>query len=199
MKKKILMLILALTMILALAGCKKEASKNPSEPSVNQENSSEAGNETKGSEDNSEETKAPVDVTGKENLGKMYYNMPEGWELQDSPEGSALYQYKSGTSMASASIGFQEEKLYSADVMIKAYEDSIKQNIGEWDNMTEETIGDYKWRHYDFEDGTVQEGIYADVYLYSDGKNTLYYEFAATADFDLSQHIPGILESIVVQ
>ena len=48
MKKKILMLILALTMILALAGCKKEASKNPSEPSVNQENSSEAGNETKG-------------------------------------------------------------------------------------------------------------------------------------------------------
>ena len=199
MKKKILLLGLTVLLIFSMAACSNQEETEPSsEPVVSQDNSEEATEPE--TEEPASESQEPVDVSGMEVAGeKMYYTIPEGWEKQESTEGTGLYQYTSGSSLASASIGYQEETLYSADDMIQAYEASIEQNIGAWDSMTEETVGDYSWRHYSFQDGTIQDGIYAEVYLSTTGDQTLYFEFAATSDVDLNQYIPGVLESIVIQ
>lgn len=144
-----------------------------------------------------------VDTTGYEQVGRLYFKVPEGWtrKEEEGEEQKHVYQFINGDTFAYVNVAFQDELGYLPNTIEAAYEEAIATNVGPWDGMEEEEIGWYNWRHYIFEKGTAFENVCADVYLCTDGNMAVYFEFAASAELEkkMKDSIRGVLESAVIK
>ncbi len=211
--RQALCLFLILLMVLSLAACQGGGKETQAESTLTAAET--VPPETQTGEETQEETEPPtepvptlvvlddVDTTGYQQADRVWFKLPEDWTVNETAGGTAnhVFQLADGDSIAYLNVSFQDGLEYDPDTIEAAYEDAVTANIGAWDGMKEEQIGEYTWRHYLFDKGTAYEDVVADVYLCTDGRTVMYFEFAANGKFvdKLPEFSNQILSTVVLK
>lgn len=142
-----------------------------------QENTSE---EATTEEDTTEEaTKEPEinDVTGTlVGVDNISFIIPASFEKSDTLDGNYIRYDDEDNPLESIYYYVQTTSIYSEEQMREAYKMNIEGTYGDDYVLTTYYVGDLEFEHYSFETGTLVEEYYSEVYVYSDGTNTLYFE-----------------------
>lgn len=197
MKKKIIAVLLTLTLVFSLSGCK---GKDSGESVTDTETDTEAViPATEAAAPATEtETTVPFDSTGYTQFSNVYYILSPDWTFYSDNNGTQVYQL--ADNRESFAIFVQNETDYTADNMYTAYDSTITSTYGSRGTTETVTIGSLEWHVYHFTgDNDLNTATGIDVYVYSDGATTIYIENAFSADGTASGKIQELLNSIVIQ
>ena len=202
MRKRLLLTAAVLTLTFAFAGCgSSNTANNETKTEATTEAKTEAKTEamTETTTDGAfSATNGNADLTGYETFNNVSYKLSDEWSLYSNTSGTRLY---TATSLNETfAVYVQNEVLYSKSDMEKAYESKIFSTYGSSYTTDSKKLGSLTWNVYHFgTDNILNSSACVDVYLYSDGKTTIYLENAYQAGSTASGSVEGILSSMVIK
>lgn len=115
----------------------------------------------------------PSTLVGIDNIS---FILPGSFEKNDALDGNYVRYDDDGNPIESIYYYVQTESQYTEEEMREGYRINVEETYGEDYEFTTYYVGDLEFDHYSFETDTLLEGYYSEVYVYSDGTNTLYIE-----------------------
>ena len=70
----------------------------------------------------------------------------------------------------------QVEDGYTKEELLEAYKSEVESVYGTVYELDTQYIGDLEFEHYSFAAGTLLDGYYSEVYVFSNGETTIYAE-----------------------
>ena len=138
-----------------------------------------------------------VDLTGHDTFNNVHYKLGDAWKLNNDNSGTRVYATEDTTE--TVAIYVQNETSYSADQMQDVYKKSIESVYGTKYTNSTETISNFEWNVYKFTtDNTLRDDIGANIYVYSDGKTTIYVEYGYLAANGATDKDITLLENVII-
>lgn len=212
MKKKILLVATAISMMAALSACGDEGAtlkKSTTEEVVTTEATTAATTAATTEDDfvdteeevtEDETTVADVsddDLAGYENLNDVYFLVGD---LTEYANQSGTVVYANADRTETLAIYTERNGVYSEDQVLQAYADRIKSVYGDNFESTYFVTDQFAFDEYDYLDGNnVNSDADVKTYVYSDGKTTIYLEHVTIHGTEFPSTAEDLMNSIIIK
>lgn len=212
MKKKILLVATAISMMAALSACGDEGAtlkKSTTEEVVTTEATTAAttedvvDTEEEVTEDETTEDETTVadvsddDLAGYENLNDVYFLVGD---LTEYANQSGTVVYANADRTETLAIYTERNGVYSEEQVLQAYADKIKSVYGDNFESTYFVTDQFAFDEYDYLDGNnVNSDADVKTYVYSDGKTTIYLEHVTIHGTEFPSTAEDLMNSIIIK